>query len=465
MKPDEFITQNLPEMVKDLGKLVAVPSVLDEDGARPGAPFGENNRKVLDTFLAMAREMGMDAVDYDGYAGEVTVGHGEKMVGILGHLDVVEAGAGWNTQPFQMTQQDGTVFGRGVSDDKGPVISSLYAMKYIRDSGLLPQDHSIRLIVGTDEEEGLRCIDHYVKHAPRLPDCSFVPDGYFPLVNCEKGLIDFDLSFPAESVDRAAAQVIALTGGSGRNVVASSASCQLRIPQADREAALNLLRAQSGLTVTATEDGCLVESTGVSAHAMEPEKGKNAISILLHGLYQSGVVCSIQDFLNAYEGAIGLDYTGEKLGCAFRDELSGAMTINVGTLELQEDRIMLKANARYPATFAHRQILDSMAEGLKRAGFSYEEALAMDPLYVPKDAPLIQKLMEAYQEVTGDMDHDAFSIGGATYARSIPNAVSFGPLFPYETELAHQANECLSLDSLEKMTRIYILALDKLLHE
>ena len=138
MKPDEFITQNLPEMVKDLGKLVAVPSVLDEDGARPGAPFGENNRKVLDTFLAMAREMGMDAVDYDGYAGEVTVGHGEKMVGILGHLDVVEAGAGWNTQPFQMTQQDGTVFGRGVSDDKGPVISSLYAMKYIRDSGLLP---------------------------------------------------------------------------------------------------------------------------------------------------------------------------------------------------------------------------------------------------------------------------------------------------------------------------------------
>ena len=88
----------------------------------------------------------------------------------------------------------------------------------------------------------------------------------------------------------------------------------------------------------------------------------------------------------------------------------------------------------------------------------------MDPLYVPKDAPLIRKLMQAYQEVTGDMDHDAFSIGGATYARSIPNAVSFGPLFPYETELAHQANECLSLDSLEKMTRIYILALDKLLH-
>lgn len=464
MKPDEYITQNLPEMVKDLKKLVAVPSVLDESSARPGAPFGENNRKVLDTFLAMAREMGMDTVDYDGYAGEVTLGHGEKMVGILGHLDVVEAGAGWDTEPFQMTQREEIVFGRGVSDDKGPVISSLYAMKYIRDNGLLPQDHSIRLIVGTDEEEGLRCIEHYVKHAPRLPDCSFVPDGYFPMVNCEKGLIDFDLSFPVEPMDGAVAKVLSLTGGNGRNVVASSASCRLQVLQEYKDVVLKLLRAQSELTVTATEDGCLVESAGVSAHAMEPEKGKNAISILLHGLYQSGVTCSVQEFFSAYERAIGLDYTGEKLGCAFRDNLSGAMTINVGTLELKEDRIMLKANARYPATFNHQQILDSMAAALKQAGFTYTEALAMDPLYVPKDAPLIQKLMQAYQEVTGDMDHDAFSIGGATYARSIPNAVSFGPLFPYETELAHQANECLSLDSLEKMTRIYILALDKLLH-
>lgn len=464
MKPNEYVTQNLPSMVKDLGELVAVPSVLDESGTRPGAPFGENNRKVLDTFLALAREMGMDTVDYDGYAGEVTVGHGEHMVGILGHLDVVEAGAGWNTEPFQMTQQGNTVFGRGVSDDKGPVISSLYAMKYIRDNGLLPQDHSIRLIVGTDEEEGLRCIEHYVKHAPRLPDCSFVPDGYFPMVNCEKGLIDFDLSFPVEPMDGAVANVLSLTGGSGRNVVAGSASCRLQFPQEHRDMVLKQLRAQSGLTVTKTEDGCLVESVGVSAHAMEPEKGKNAISILLHGLYQSGVTCSMQPFFSAYERAIGLEYTGEKLGCAFRDELSGAMTINVGTLERNGERIVLKANARYPATFTHQQILDSMAAALEQTGFTYTEALAMDPLYVPKDAPLIQKLMQAYQEVTGDMDHDAFSIGGATYARSIPNAVSFGPLFPYETELAHQANECLSLDSLEKMTQIYILALDKLLH-
>ena len=96
--------------------------------------------------------------------------------------------------------------------------------------------------MGTDEEEGLRCIEYYVKHATRLPDCSFVPDGYFPMVNCEKGLIDFDLSFPVEPMDGAVARVLSLTGGSGRNVVASSASCRLQIPQEHRDVALKLRR-------------------------------------------------------------------------------------------------------------------------------------------------------------------------------------------------------------------------------
>ena len=102
------------------------------------------------------------------------------MVGILAHIDVVEAGPGWETPPFQAVIKDGRIYGRGSLDDKGPVVSSLYAMKYIVDNGLLPDEWSIRLIVGADEEEGLRCIDFYNEHAERMPDVSFVPDGYFP---------------------------------------------------------------------------------------------------------------------------------------------------------------------------------------------------------------------------------------------------------------------------------------------
>ena len=74
----------------------------------------------------------------------------------------------------------------------------------------------------------------------------------------------------------------------------------------------------------------------------------------------------------------------------------------------------------------------------------------------------IKTLMDAYREITGDTEHEPFSIGGATYARFLPESVSFGPLFPYEMELAHEANECLSVESLTGMTEIYILALEKL---
>lgn len=75
----------------------------------------------------------------------------------------------------------------------------------------------------------------------------------------------------------------------------------------------------------------------------------------------------------------------------------------------------------------------------------------------------MQRLMDVYREVTGDTESEAFAIGGATYARSIPNAVAYGALFPYETELAHEPNEFLAIDSLKKMTEVYIRALHSLL--
>lgn len=464
MDRKQFVTENIETMIDDLGGLVEIPSVLDPDTVAPGRPFGRDVGLALERFLQLAARMGMETVNYDGYAGEVTLGHGDYMVGILCHIDVVAAGPGWDTPPFQMIRKDGRLCGRGTSDDKGPLISSLYAMKYIRDQKLLPQGCSIRLIVGADEEEELRCIDYYVKHAPRLPDASFVPDGYFPLVNCEKGLIDFDLIFSVRERPGAAARILSLTGGTGRNLTAASAQCQLAVCQAEREAVCARLKQVPDLAVRPIPEGFAVEAEGVAVHAMQPEKGKNAINLLLHGLEKSGVSFVQQDFLDAFEKAIGTDLNGQRLGCDFRDARSGILTLNVGMIELANGQVLLKANTRYPASLSYDQIRTSLIAGLEQAGFEYRECLSIPPLDISRDAPLIQKLMESYQEVTGDQKHDAFSIGGATYARSIPNAVSFGPLFPGEIELAHEANECLSIQSLERMTEIYISALEKLLN-
>lgn len=464
MNRRQFVTQNIEAMIHDLDGLIAIPSVLDPDTATPGRPFGRGVGMALERFLELAARMGMETANYDGYAGEVTLGHGDYMVGMLCHIDVVAAGPGWDVPPFQMVRKDGRLYGRGTSDDKGPLISSLYAMKYIREQGLLPGRCSIRLIVGADEEEELRCIDYYVKHAPRLPDASFVPDGYFPLVNCEKGLIDFDLIFSSRERSDAVARILSLTGGTGRNLTAAFAQCRMEVTPSEREAVRTALNRIHGLVVRTDPEGFTVEAEGTAVHAMQPEKGHNAINLLLHGLKASGVSFAQQDFLDAYEQAIGTDLNGQRLGCDFRDDRSGTLTLNVGMIELAGGQVLLKANTRYPASLSYDQICASLIAGLERAGFEYRECLSMPPLDIPRDAPLIQKLMESYQEVTGDQKHDAFSIGGATYARSIPNAVSFGPLFPGETELAHEANESLSIQSLERMTEIYISALERLLN-
>ena len=64
--------------------------------------------------------------------------------------------------------------------------------------------------------------------------------------------------------------------------------------------------------------------------------------------------------------------------------------------------------------------------------------------------------------VTGDKDTKPLAIGGATYARAIPNAVGFGPVFPYEAELAHEPNEFASIDSLIKAQQIYYRTLERI---
>ena len=486
MDRKEYTESVLENMTEDLADLIAIDSSWDPDTADEagGALFGRGPKEAIESVIRLAESMGMKTKNYNGYAAEITVGSGEKMVGILAHIDVVEAGPGWETPPFQAVIKDGRIYGRGSLDDKGPVVSSLYAMKYIVDNGLLPDEWSIRLIVGADEEEGLRCIDYYNEHAERMPDVSFVPDGYFPMVNCEKGLVDFDLSYDTgknsdNAEDAPEAVITYLKAGLGRNMVAAEAVCEMSVTAEVRGEAAEGLRAavsrteldaeledKEALYLEETEDGFRLRAAGVSVHAMSPEKGLSALDLLIKALKGSGVVFDDNGFLDAYLATAGAGYDGSGVGCCVSDEISGPLTLNIGTAELDDSGVIrMQGNTRYPATMEKEAITDKMYASFRNAGFSCEEQLYLPPLYVEREAPLVAKLMEAYREVTGDTENDMFSIGGATYARSIPNAISFGPLFPYEVELAHEANEFLEIESLRKMTEIYILAIEKLVRE
>ncbi|MGN0659699.1 MAG: Sapep family Mn(2+)-dependent dipeptidase [Emergencia sp.] len=463
MKAADFIKQNRNQMIEDIRAFAAIPSIFDEKTAGEGQPFGEKPAEALGWVLKRAEAMGMETKNFDGYAGEITVGSGQRVIGILGHADVVAPGEGWHTEPFEIQEIDGKLYGRGTLDDKGPLVSCLYAVKYLMEENLIPEGTALRIIVGCDEEENWGCIGHYTEKADRMPDCSIVPDGNFPIINCEKGLLDVDFSCAAGG-DGHKVKVEALWGGSAKNVVPGKAHCTLACENegcsAELAAALNVFE-----QIAAVQEGCRVSVTvqGKSTHAMSPEKGLNAVSVLMQTLEKAGADFDIEPVYETYNRYIGMTYHGEKFGTAFEDAASGKLTFNVGTIELKDGKLSFGASIRYPATLEKEQVVSAMEKTCAEAGIEMHIASHMDSLYVDAESDFVKVLMEAYRRVSGDQEGQPMAIGGATYARTIPNAVAFGPLFPWEEELAHEPDEFLDLESLDKMTLIYIEALKGLM--
>lgn len=454
---EHFVEQHLREMIEQLSKLVAHQSVYQpQDIQHP--PFGKGVADALTAILELGRSFGMQVRNVDGYAGEITVGTGSRMIGILCHIDVVPAGTGWQTDPFVLTERDGRLYGRGSSDDKGPLISVLYAMRYLQQSGQIPEDCCLRLIIGANEEESWQCIRHYLAHTTVLPSVSIVPDGNFPLIFCEKGLLDFDLSSEFVPNHRAPIQLAALSGGTSRNMIPDAAQCVLLC--ADDAAAAACQAKLDGVQIDRDGVQLTVSAHGKSAHCMTPEKGVSAITRLMQAL------CVLKSDFSHAELAQALvragDFTGAALGLDMQDEVSGALTLNLGVISMDSTGgIHIQADIRYPASASQETVQKQVRSCM--AGFGYTEVDHLPPVYFEPNDPLVCTLLEAYQQVTDDRDSQPLAIGGATYARALPGAVAFGPLFPWEEELAHEPNEFLSIDSLRSMTEIYICALRKLM--
>lgn len=465
MKIREFVESNMQNMIDDITAFVAIPSVFDPSTVSAEKPFGEEVDRGLNWILAKADSMGFAVKNVDGYAGEITAGDGEFMIGVLAHEDVVAGGDDWNTPPFEAVVKDNMLYGRGTADDKGPLISSLYAMKYLMDEGKIPEGTCLRMIVGTNEEEDWGGINYYVEHVDKLPNYSIVPDGYFPLIYCEKGLLDFDVSMKTDGVEDEAELVVKeLRGGAAKNVVAGKVYATLTCKGMSEKKVAAALNRFDAIQAEAGDGFVQVVVQGKTAHAMAPEKGLNAVSVFMKALHDLPWTTSIDNFLDSYSEYIGMGYNGKEMGIGYEDELSGILTQNIGIIRFEDDVITLECNIRYPASLEKESTIAAIKGAWEKAGFDFVERAYLPPVYTKPDSAFVQKLMGVYQNITGDKESEAMAIGGATYARGIPNAVAFGPLFPYEEELAHEANECLDLASLDKMTEIYICALEELLH-
>ena len=203
------MNQYLDDAVKSIAESIRFDSSIAKHSKE--YPFGKGAADCLGHFLTLAETLGFETHNYDNYIGEVIFGEGPEEFAILCHLDVVPAGDGWTKDPFGGTVEDGKIWGRGATDDKGPAVCSLYALKALKDKGFRPRK-KIKLIVGCNEESGWGCIEHYNEVAT-MPETGISPDADFPVIYAEKGILHVRLHFRLNK-----APFLFLEGGSSANM-------------------------------------------------------------------------------------------------------------------------------------------------------------------------------------------------------------------------------------------------------
>ena len=183
-----YIRAHADELLESLAALVRIPSV--EGVPEEHAPFGREPARALHETLALCEKLGFRTGNMDDRVGWCEYGEGKEMVAVLGHLDVVPAGDGWTeTEPFSGEIKNGRIYGRGTMDDKGPMVAAIYALAALKDAGFAPSKR-IRLLFGTNEETGCGDMSWYVSHGGELPVYGFTPDGEYPIINGEKGILN-----------------------------------------------------------------------------------------------------------------------------------------------------------------------------------------------------------------------------------------------------------------------------------
>lgn len=461
---DAYVDEVWEDVVADIADLVSYPSIADTSQAKEGAPLGAPVRGALDCALGIAKRLGYQTSDDDGYIGMADIpGESSKQIATIAHIDVVPAGPGWATDPFTMERREGWLLGRGVIDDKGPAVLSLYAGAYFLKHGVVPR-YTFRALLGCDEETGMTDVHHYLSTHDD-PAFLFTPDAEFPLCNAEKG--QYGATFSSAPVEGGA--ILSWSGAEATNAIPSESICVLAVDAAELPAP----QANAGrLTVEADGEGRMrIFAQGIGGHASLPAGTINAIGLIVGYLQEIAAAkpalfaAGERSFLDLLS-VLHADTDGTASGIASSNEAFGPLTCNAGTITVTDGHIEQTIDVRFPDSTDP----EALSAVLVPLGEAHGATLAIDhavPAFsTTAESPAVRALVETYNEVTGS-DAKPFSMGGGTYARHFARAVSFGPEEP-ATELPawggpmHGPNECASEALLKRALKIYILALLKL---
>lgn len=462
---EKYIDSLKDEIIAETCNLINIPSVSEETN-NPDMPFGKYAKAALEYALNLGNKLGFRTKNIDGYCGYIEFGEGDELLGIIGHLDVVPSGDGWNTPPFEATIKDNKIYGRGAIDDKGPVVASLYAMKAIKDN--MNINCRVRLILGINEEKAWKCIKHY-KEVEESPSIGFSPDADFPCIYAEKGICTVYIKDDYTKYENLPIRISNIDcNNNAINVVPKKCDVTLDIDVSkislsdvtnfiDEE----LKNLKFDITYSINGTSIILHSAGIQAHSAHPDLGKNAISpmiILLNRIFNRfEYKIELFEFFKNY---IKTEFDGKSLNIDFEDE-SGKLTLNVGDFKFYENYLQLGINLRIPINTSIDTITNLI--DLKCKNYSLDTYVdgVQESLYVPKDNYLVKTLCNIFNKMTNS-NSEPIAIGGGTYARAFKNCVSFGANFPGDTDMCHQANEFIDIDKLILSCKIYAEAIYEL---
>lgn len=432
----------------DLASIISIPSVSEKGEGK--YVFGENCARVLDTTLAIGEKYGFKSENHDYYCGSLIYGEGEKEIGIVSHLDVVPCGGGWSVEPYALTVKDGLYIGRGTEDDKGPMLISMYAIRFLMEKGYsLP--FAVRMILGCDEEVGSTDLRHFAS-VREVPDFSFTPDSGFPVCIGEKGIFSFGILLGEKP-----ANILEIGGGTASNSVADSAYCVVKTDVTSK--------AKEGITVENMGDTLRITATGKGAHASLPENSLSAVKLLCEYLVENGIADT--EGLRFLAKACS-EYKGKTFGIDKEDKDFGYLTCICGLLGEKEGKLWANFNVRYIPYVPYEEIIATVKQTAESYGFTAYSGGCSEGYIMSSDDPRIQALTDSCRDIIEE-DCAPYTMGGGTYARYMKNTVAFGATISAYRGLlgegkggAHERDEYISREEVIRAAQIFVLSLLRL---
>ena len=448
-----WLEEHREEFVRDMMDFFRIKSVSEPQEGE--FPFGPGCKKMLDLALERSASYGLDPVNHENYCGSALLyGESREEIGVFAHVDVVEEGEGWQTPPYEPVIKDGWIYARGSSDNKGPAVAALYALRYLKEQKV-PLKHTIRLYYGCSEEHGMEDILYYREHYP-LPAFSFVPDASFAVCYAEKGILEGQFSRKLQG------NLLSFCAGHAPNAVPGTAEALLR---GDCRKAETYFKDKPDFHVENLGEQIRIQAEGKTAHAAFPDGADSAAVKLAKELCESGLLDQESQECLGFVWKAFESFDGSGMGIAYREELSGPLTLVGGTVRTQDGKLEQTINIRYPAGVDQNWMIQSIQNTAASFGWQQDTMHNNESYQIDPSDPKIQRMIEICSQVWG-RKFEPYAMGGGTYARKLKNAVAYGPGILDQKKpgwpdhgKGHQPDECVCIENMMKAAEIYARAL------